>query len=44
MERLLEADIGFDRLITCAVTKRVKKPGQLPLESLTRDTDKTASS
>ncbi len=44
MERLLAADIGIDRYITCAVTKRVKKPGQLPLESLTDDTDKTANS
>jgi len=37
MEQLLAADIGIDRYITCAVTKRVKKIGNLPLASLMRD-------
>jgi len=34
IEGLLDADIGIDRYVTCVVTKLVKKPGPLPLDSL----------
>ncbi len=43
MEGLLDADIGIDRYVTCAVTKRVKKTGELPIESLIRGTKKSAN-
>ncbi len=36
MEGLLAADIGIDRYVTCAVTKRVKNPGAVPIENLMR--------
>ncbi|MBL4748609.1 MAG: Lrp/AsnC family transcriptional regulator [Magnetovibrio sp.] len=34
IEALLGADIGIDHYVTCVVTKIVKKPGPLPLDSL----------
>lgn len=43
MERLLDADIGIDRYVTCAVTKRVKKPGEVPIERLIHGTPKIAN-
>ncbi|HEY9162990.1 MAG TPA: Lrp/AsnC family transcriptional regulator [Magnetovibrio sp.] len=34
IEQLLAADLGIDRYVTCVVTKRVKKPSELPIASL----------
>ncbi len=34
MEKLLAANIGINRYVTCVVTKAVKRPGVLPIEIL----------